>query len=371
MLKPTYKLPPLPPTDNLETIPVLKALAAANRALGELKGRVSALPNPSILIETLGLQEARDSSEIENIVTTQDELFKADLFAAEIVSPAAKEVALYKETLKLGAIALANTGLITNGTMIAMFQKLKGREDGFRSTLGTALRNERTGETVYIPPQEINVIQDAMGELERFINDSSDCNLDPLIKMAIIHHQFESIHPFSDGNGRLGRMLNVLYLARSGLLEIPVLYFSRYVNSTKAEYYRLLQYVRETGNWESWILYNLIGVEQTSNSTLELVEGLRSQMADMKKNMRKRLPKIYSQDLLNNLFRHPYTKIEYVQSDLGVTRQTASKYLETLNQSDFVHKIIAGRSNYYVNLELVSLLIRVSGRNETMPTNLQ
>lgn len=362
MLKPTYVIPKLPPPVTLETVPVLRALATANRALAELKGRAAVIPNQGILIDTLALQEAKASSEIENIVTTQDELFQADLFPEGPDSAAAKEVALYRDALKLGHERLIETGgLIPNNAIIDMYRLLKGRDDGFRATPGTALRSESTGDTVYVPPQDAREIEAHMSALERFINEDDSCSLDPLIKMALIHHQFESIHPFPDGNGRIGRILNVLYLTRTGLLDIPILYLSRHITRTKNDYYRLLQSVREDDAWEAWLLYMLEAVARTAETTLHLIEGIREQMAEVKHRMREELPKIYSQDLLNNMFRHPYTRIEFVVADLGVTRQTAAKYLDTLAETGFVEKHQAGRSNYYINTALVRLFLDVSG----------
>jgi len=366
MLKSTYKLPPLPPAVDLETVAVLKALATANRALAELKGRATAIPNQGILIDTLALQEAKASSEIENIVTTQDELFQADLFPEAPGSPAAKEVARYRDAVKLGFNRMrAADGIISNNMLVEMFRLLKEREDGFRRTPGTALKNDHTGDLVYVPPQDGVEILALMAALERFINDDDACTLDPLIKMALIHHQFESIHPFPDGNGRIGRILNVLYLSRTGLLEIPILYLSRHITRTKGEYYRLLQAVRDTNGapdaWEEWVLYILHAVAETAKATLALVDGIRQQMADVKKRMRDELPKLYSQDLLNNLFRHPYTRIDYVVQDLGVTRQTAAKHLDTLAKAGFVLKHTAGKHNYYINTDLVRLFMDGAG----------
>lgn len=360
MLTPTYPIPPLPPPVQLETVPVLKALAAANRALAELKGRAATIPNQGILIDTLTLQEAKASSEIENIVTTQDELFQATLFPEGPDSAAAKEVALYRDSLRLGYSRLIQTGgLITNNTLIDMFRLLKRRSGGFRNTPGTVLRNDVTGETAFVPPQDGNEIVVHMSSLERFVNDDEACALDPLIKMALIHHQFESIHPFPDGNGRIGRILNVLYLTRAGLLDIPILYLSRHITRSKGEYYRLLQAVRDDGAWQDWVIYMLTAVAQTAQTTLRLVEGVRGQMASMKSQLRERLPKLYSQDLLNNLFRHPYTRIDFLMTDLGVTRQTAAKHLDKLAEAGFVQKQQAGRSNYYVNSALVNLFLEV------------
>lgn len=361
MLNPTYSIPPLPPSVNLETVAILKALAAANRALAELKGRAATIPNQGILIDTLSLQEAKASSEIENIVTTHDELFQADLFPDAPGSPASKEVALYRDALKLGFDRLQSTGgLITNKTLIEIFQLLKRRDDGFRQTPGTALKNDQSNDIVYVPPQDANAIIRHMTELEHFINLDEVSTLDPLIKMALIHHQFESIHPFPDGNGRIGRILNVLYLTKTDLLDIPVLYLSRHIIRTKAEYYRLLQSVRDDGAWEEWVLYILKAVEMTAHVTLRIVEGIRGQMAAMKQKMRTEVPKLYSQDLLNNLFRHPYTRIEYIQNELHLTRQTASRRLDQLAEKGFVVKRTVGRNNYYINHALLTLLLDVS-----------
>ncbi len=362
MLSPSYAFPALPPSVDLETVPVLKALAKANRALAELKGRAATIPNQGILIDTLALQEAKASSEIEKIVTTQDELFQADLHLEGPDSPAAKEIALYRDAFKLGYDRLLTTdGLITNRTLIEIFRLLKRRDDGFRVTPGTALKNDATGEIIYVPPQDAREIEAAMSALECFINEDDLSPLDPLIKMALIHHQFESIHPFPDGNGRIGRILNVLYLTRTGMLEIPILYLSRHITRTKADYYRLIQAVRTNGAWEEWLLYMLEAVADTAQTTLALVEGIRHQMASVKKRLRDDLPNLYSQDLLNNLFRHPYTRIEFIVTDLKVSRQTAAKYLDLLAEKGFVAKHRSGRSNYYVNTDLVRLYLDVSG----------
>lgn len=347
---------------DFDTVPVLKALARANRVLAELKGRAASIPNQTILIDTLALQEAKASSEIENIVTTQDDLFQAELYPGGPGSAAAKEVALYRDALKLGFDRLRKSdGLITNATLIAMFRLLKQRDGGFRETPGTALRNETSGEVVFVPPQDRNQIAGLMNDLEDYINGDDRDRLDPLIRMALIHHQFESIHPFPDGNGRIGRILNVLFLAKTGLLEIPILYLSRHITRNKDVYYRLLQEVRTGGAWEEWVLFMLEAVAETSEATLVLVEGIRTQMHDMKARLRNALPKLYSQDLLNNLFRHPYTRIDFVVEELGVSRQTAAKYLDELAAHGLVEKIQVGRNNYYINSALVRLFLDVAG----------
>jgi len=355
-LKPTYAIPDLPPKAALETEQVLRAAARAHRHLAELKGRASSIPNQGILIDTLFLQEAKASSEIENIVTTQDELFQASLFPENPASPAAKEVARYRDALRLGYDRLKEQhGLITNNTIIAMFQILKRTDGAFRETPGTALKNEASGQLVYVPPQDGNVVKDLMGCLETFINDDDLCDLDPLVKMAIIHHQFESIHPFPDGNGRIGRIINVLYLTRQQLLDTPILYLSRFITTNKGEYYRLLQYVRDTKKWEDWLLYVLKAVADTAVETLRLVEGIKALMVTYKSELRTNYKKIYSQDLLNTIFRHPYTRIEFVQKELQVTRQTASRYLDSLCDGKLLSKHKFGKSNFYINDPLVAL----------------
>ena len=364
MLNPTYEIPSLPPKGiNFETIDILKALSEAHRYLAEVKGRAIAIPNQSILIDSLALQEAKASSEIENIVTTQDELFKSDLYSATLLKGPTKEVSLYRQAMKLGFREIhRQKGLITNNTLIKIFQLLKQRNDGFRSSMGTVLSNEQTGQTVYVPIQNPAEIVTQMSELEKFINNDDLYKLDPLIKMAIIHHQFESIHPFPDGNGRIGRMLNILYLTRYGLLETPILYLSRKINQTKSDYYRLLQTVRNDGAWEEWVIYMLQAVSETSQTTLLLIDGIRELMARFKTIIRNDYPNIYSQDLINNLFRHPYTRIEFLQRDIGKTRQTASKYLERLasSESDILIKRQIGRDVYFINRPLVDLFMSVS-----------
>lgn len=358
MLKEEYEIPALPIEGLEETIPVLRALAKANRHLAEMKGSAKTIPNQTILITMLALQEAKASSEIENIVTTQDELFQAGVLPDNLGTANAKEVARYRDALNFGFSEQRKTdGLLTNNMIVGMFQILKQSDSGFRQTPGTAHKNQKSGELVYIPPQRADDIKRHMGELENFINKDEISGLDPLVKMAIIHHQFESIHPFPDGNGRVGRVINILYLTRTGLLDIPILYLSRYINRNKGEYYRLLQYVRATKDWEPWILYMLEAVSETAQETLKMIEGIGSLMAQTKRRLRRDHAKIYSQDLLNNLFRHPYTRIEYVQSELGISRPTATRYLDELAQSGILVKQKSGRNSYYINHALVDLFI--------------
>jgi Fic family protein len=357
-----YKIPNLPPNVDLETRPILRALVKAHRHLAELKGKAATIPNQAILIETLVLQEAAASSEIENIVTTQDELFRIDRHDKRFSSPEAKEVALYSSAMHLGFENLsAKQGVISNNSVIAIFQTLKGTTGGFRQTPGTALKNDKTGETVFVPPQSSIDICRYMDELEQFINKPLPPNVDPLVAMALIHHQFESIHPFPDGNGRIGRILNVLYLCKTGLLEIPILYISRYITRNKAEYYRLLQSTRDSGEWEPWMLYMIQAVEQTAKETTNLVHEIRDLMQRYKETLRRNHRKIYSQELINNLFRHPYTRIEYIVDEVNVGRQTAGRYLNELVDAGLLHKKKVGLINYYINAQLAELLFANNG----------
>ena len=349
------KLRKLPIKQDIETKKVLKKLASAHRALAELKGIVSSIPNENILINTLGLQEAKDSSAIENIITTHDDIFKTELNLEGFKSLNAKEVQNYISALKKGFGLITKNKILTNNDIIAIQSELEKNNAGFRKVSGTSLKNATTGEIVYTPPQDYTTIQDLMTNLERYINDSSMSEFDALVKMALIHYQFESIHPFYDGNGRTGRIINVLYLVMNDLLNLPVLYLSRYIIEHKADYYRLLQEVRETDNWENWVLYMLDSIEQISKETIILIGKIRDLMFEYKNLLRNNY-KFYSQDLLNNLFKHPYTKIEFIENDLGVSRITASKYLNLLAKDNVLKKEKLGTGNYYVNERLIEIL---------------
>ncbi len=345
----------LPETNRLETYDVLRQLVGAHRYLAELKGIAATIPNPEILINTLSLQEAKDSSGIENIFTTQDDLFQADIFFDRSRNPAAKEVHRYAAALRSGFEQMRGDRLITINRIVDYHKTLMNNEAGIRKLPGTVIKNSATGEIVFTPPQNPDEIQLLLTDLERFINDDTVCAVDPLIAMAIVHHQFESIHPFYDGNGRAGRILNSLYLVARNLLDQPVLYLSAYIIETKADYYRLLQSTGETNDWEPWLLYMIRGVEETSKATIRLIESIRNLMNSYEERIKKDLPKIYSHELLTNLFRHPYTKIEAVQDDLGVSRLTASKYLAALSEKGFVEKHRFGKYNYYINQPLVRI----------------
>ena len=355
-------LAPLPLQINLETPAILKKLSSAHRFLAELKGVAETIPNKVILINTLALQEAKDSSEIENIITTHDELYKEELFSDVVKNPASKEVSYYVQAIKKGFALIKKQSLLTASDILKIHKELEHNNAGFRKLPGTELKNQATGETVYTPPQNYDEIVSLMSNLERFINDDSLSDIDPLIKMAVIHHRFESIHPFYDGNGRTGRIINVLYLILKDLQKLPILYLSRYITRNKSQYYTLLNEVRTKDSWEQWILYMLEAVEQTSRQTIWIIKNIKILMQDCKDRLKSEHPKIYSNELLNNLFSHPYTKIELVQNDLGVSRITAMKYLNELSKSGIVEKNKVGKHNYYVNRPLYDLFLNIPNK---------
>lgn len=351
----SWRLSELPLNIDLETKKVLKALPAAHAALAELKGIASTIPNQNILINTLGLQEAKDSSAIENIITTHDDLYKSGLNFEAFKSLQAKEVQNYILALKKGFELITESELLTNKSILKIQEVLEDNNAGFRKLPGTALKNAATGDTIYTPPQDYEEIMRLMTNLERYINDAEIQDCDPLIKMAIIHFQFESIHPFYDGNGRTGRIINILYLIQEKLQTLPILYLSNYIIRNKSDYYRLLQNVGDENLWEDWILFLIKGVEQTARETIEIIIKIKELMLDYKHTLRENY-KFYSQDLLNNLFKHPYTKIEFVVNDLGVSRLTAANYLNRLAEDKMLRKDKLGTGNYYINEKLFDLL---------------
>lgn len=360
-----YQIPNLPLIIDVETKAVLKQLARSNRALAELKGVAGTIPNENILISSLTLQEAKDSSSVENIITTQDDLYMADLAIKDFtVSPAAKEVQNYREAIFHGFQLVRQHKLLTNNNIISIQNVLKHTKGGFRVTPGTCLKRD-DGMIIYEPPQHPEDIVRYMGNLEAFINTPDLSDVDPLVKMAIIHHQFESIHPFSDGNGRTGRIVNILYLVINDLLDLPILYLSRFITHNKGEYYRLLQAVRDCGadnakEWEEWILFILKGVEETSIETTAMIKAISKMMADYKAVLKPLFGTTYKHELLNNLFFHPYTKIEFVCHDMGVQRKTGAKYLDMIVAAGLLNKIKIGRENYYINERLFELFLNYS-----------
>lgn len=358
----TYHIPSLPLKHDLETKAVLKQLAKANRRLAELKGVAATIPNEQILISTLTLQEAKDSSEVENIVTTHDDLYRASADIKDrVMNAATKEVLNYREAIQHGFRLVRGKGVLTNSVIKEIQQMLEKNDAGFRTVPGTKLkRNDDV--VVYTPPQDGQEIVRYMDNLEQFINNDQLCDLDPLVKMAIIHHQFESIHPFYDGNGRTGRIINVLYLVLTGLLDLPILYLSRYITQNKGEYYRLIQEIRDTDSnnsecWERWIVFILTGVEKTAEETIWLVKDISKLMMDYKKILRPLFGKQYRHEILNNLFFHPYTKIDYMMNDIQVQRKTAAKYLNMIVETGLLQKLKIKRENYYINEPLMQLFL--------------
>lgn len=362
-LSETYTIPTLPLPYDLETKEVLKQVNKANRKLAELKGVAQTIPNERILISSLTLQEAKDSSAVENIVTTQDDLYRAGLDTSyQFINAATKEVLFYREAINEGFRMVRNKDILTLNDIKRVQEILEQNSAGFRTTPGTQLKRENDGAVVYTPPQDGQEIIGFMANLEQFINDSEMSQLDPLIKMAIIHHQFESIHPFYDGNGRTGRIINILYLVITGLLDLPILYLSRYITRNKGEYYHLIQAIRDkntdnAAEWVAWILFMLKGVETTAEDTILLVKNIGSLMAEYKGVIRPDFGSKYNHELLNGLFYHPYTKIDHVVHNMQVSRQTAAKYLDRIVALGLLRKEKMGKENYYINTKLMNLFI--------------
>lgn len=371
----SYKIPLLPLPYDLETKTVLRQANKANRKLAELKGVAQAIPNERILISSLTLQEAKDSSAVENIVTTQDDLYRAGLDANfTLIGAATKEVLFYREAINEGFKLVRNKNILALNDIKRIQEVLEQNSAGFRTTPGTQLKRSSDGAVIYTPPQDGQRIVELMSNLEQFINDDELYPIDPLVKMAIIHHQFESIHPFYDGNGRTGRIVNILYLVTSGLLDLPILYLSRYITHNKAEYYERIQAIRNaTGDnsaqWEAWILYMLRGVEQTAEETIALVKNIGKLMTEYKNIIRPAFGGKYSHELLNGLFYHPYTKIGHLESNMQVSRQTAAKYLDRLASLGLLQKERMGKENYYINTKLMELFLTFSEQQEADNTD--
>ena len=344
----------LPPDVELETKRVLKQLARSHRALAELKGFAGMIPNQNILINAVTINEAKDSSEIENIITTHDELFKA-MSQENYNNPAAKEVANYRTALWRGYELVKDKQALTVNMIIEIQQLIVKNSAGIRKLPGTVLKNEETGEVLYTPPSGEKEIMLLLDNLVKYINEDYD-NIDPLIKLAVIHYQFEVIHPFYDGNGRTGRIKNVLYLILKELLNNPILYLSKYIIRNKAAYYRLLQEVRTKGKWEEWILFILDGIEQTAEETLLLVKRINTVVEQTAKDIKNLLPKIYSRELVYFLFFEFYTKIAYLEKGLNITRKTASNYLSLLEEKGFLESYKIGRERIFLNKRLFEVV---------------
>jgi Fic family protein len=349
-------LPPVPPEMGLETVPVLKALTSAARSLAELKGLTPTLPNPAILLNTIALLEAKASSEIENLFTTNDELYRGFSDAEAIGSPETKEVLNYNRALWQGARALRDRPVFSTNLFVEIVQTIKGNRAGIRSQPGTTIQNGATGEVVYTPPEGQQVIREKLKNLEHFCN-SSDDGLDPLVKLAVLHYQFEAIHPFYDGNGRAGRIVLILFLLHTGLLDQPVLYLSRYIISRKAEYYRLLRGVTERGEWEPWVLYMLEAVATTSQETANRIQAICELLGELLESGRRRLSKsTFSKELIELLFVRPYCRIRFVEEAGIAKRVTASRYLHELAEKGFVTERKSGNEILFINHRLLDLL---------------
>lgn len=355
---PFNDLPALPPSAEVETAAVLKKAIAASRALAELKGMAERMPNQAILIDSLVLQEARASSEIENILTTNDELFKAASDEALPASAEAKEVLRYRQALNHGFLQIKQRPLAT-GLFVEIAQLIKQADFGVRRAPGTRIANSRN-ETIYTPPEGEAVIRDKLRDLENFmhVEEGPGSGLDVLVKMALVHYQFEAIHPFPDGNGRTGRILNILYLVDRGLLNLPVLYLSRYIIDHKAAYYEGLRRVTEEGAWSDWVLYMLDAVEQTSLRTRQQITDILVLMESVRERVQREAPGVYSKDLVEQIFRQPYCKIQFLERAGMGTRQTCAKYLRELERLGVLHGQKIGREVYFINQVLFELLTR-------------
>lgn len=352
---PYNDLPLLPPNQELETTAVLRKTIIASRALSKLNGAITNLPNPRLFLDTIHLQEAKASSEIENIITTNDDLYQAIVADKKFDNPAAKEVISYKEALWHGLGQLEKKPFITSNLCVEIVQRIKQNTSEIRRTPGTTLTNTK-GETIYTPPSGEEIIRVKLANLEKFINEKS--KLDPLIKMALMHYQFEAIHPFSDGNGRTGRILLLLYLKLEKLLDIPAIYLSEYIINNKASYYKKLRLVTEKADWEGWILYMLDMVEITAEKGLARLEEILALMDNMSAAIKEKLSKAYSKELVEILFRLPYTKRQHlIDAKLG-TPKTVGNYLRDLEQEGFLKSVKVGKEKLYLNYRLMEVLDR-------------
>ena len=352
--QPYNHLPALPPVHELESRAVLKACIEARAALAELKQAAELIPNQAMLINTIPLLEAKDSSEIENIVTTTDQLFQYAQ-GHDNADPATKEALRYRTALHQGFESLKARPLCT-GTAVDVCRTLKGVDMDVRRTPGTQLANDRTGEVVYTPPEGEARLRGMLANWERFLHNQTE--LDPLIRMAVGHYQFEAIHPFTDGNGRTGRVLNTLYLIQEGLLSLPILYLSRYIIAHRADYYRLLLDVTREQAWEPWLLYMLSAVEETARWTTAKIAAIRSLSEHTTEFVRAQLPKTYSRELVDVIFEQPYCRISNVVDKHIAQRQAASRYLKELVAIGVLQEVQVGKEKLFIHPQLMQLLIR-------------
>lgn len=352
---PCNNLPLLPPQAELETKAVLKQAARAHRMLAELKGYAEQLPSKDIILGTITLQEAKDSSEIENIITTKDELYSQLATTRAVDNPAVKEVLAYRRALYKGFDIIKEKELLTVNTIVDIQQELEQNNAGVRKLPGTKLVNDASGEVMYTPPDNESTIHKLLGNLEQFILQADD-GIDPLVKLSVMHYQFESIHPFYDGNGRTGRIMNVLYLVMENLLNDPILYLSRYIIRHKPDYYRLLREVTFENNWEEWVLFVLTAVEDTSRFSLELSRRIMAALEEVSALMKAKLPKYYSRELAELLFKNMYTKIGHLVDSGIASRNIAANYLKELEKLGVLQSKKVGREIIFVNKALYDLL---------------
>jgi len=354
--KPYNHLPLLPPKADVETKAILKKAIAANRELAGMVNSCKRLPNQGVLYNLIFLKEAKDSSEVENIITTNDELYEAFSSDKIHLDPGTKEVLHYVDALWVGISQIQKDQILTTKTFINIVNTIKENTAGIRSNSGVKIINDKTKEVIYTPPEGKEVILDKLKNLEEFINKKDD--IDPLIKMAIIHYQFESIHPFSDGNGRTGRIINLLYLTLCGLLDHPVLFLSKYILDSKDQYYIKLRNVTEKDDWEDWIKYMLEGIEKTAIYTKTKIDGIINLFDETKNLIKERKPKIYSKDLVEVIFKQPYCKIKFIEEAGIAKRLTASKYLQELEEIGVLRGKKVGKEKLYVNIKFYNLLKR-------------
>ena len=348
-----FELSKLPvDSKKIETINILKAETRAAKTLAELKGIANIIPNQMILINAIVLQESKDSSGIENIITTKDELYKAVSETAKKIDSATKEVMFYREALYSGFYQLKEHDFISINDIVNIQKILVQNEAGIRTLPGTKLVNDRTNEIVYTPPQTKQEIDELLKNFTDYLNNSDDT----LAKLAVLHYQFESIHPFYDGNGRTGRIINILYLILKHHLEVPILYLSSYIIKNKDEYYKLLQKVRTEDAWENWIIFILKGIEQTASETIEKVKDIKNLLENTAEKIKTDASKIYSKELVETLFENPYCKTEFIVKKLGIERKAASRYLHTLEDRGILKCIKAGKDNIFINTGLMALL---------------
>ena len=351
---PYNDLPFLPPQAAIENTVILKKTIAASRALSELKGAITNLPNPTLFIDTIHLQEAQASSAIENIVTTQDELFKSSIADKKTDNPAVKEVLHYKDALWYGLEAMKKRPILSTNLFIKLVQIIKENSAGIRNAPGTQLKNPATGKVVYTPPEGESVIREKLKNLEDFIHSKD--GIDPMVKMAIIHYQFEAIHPFFDGNGRAGRIILLLYLKLIGLLDLPALFLSGYIIKNKNSYYQKLRAVTEKNDWQDFILYMLEILEQTARKDRNRIALIDKLMGEMGFEIQQQLPRIYSKDLMEVLFRLPYTKRHFLETAGLGNLKTVGKYLKELEKADFLKSEQVGKEKLYLNYRLMGIL---------------